>query len=51
MTSEERIAELERLLADKDRQIIELRDAIEALLAPAPSEYITTNITSQKREN
>jgi hypothetical protein len=28
------IAELERLIADKDRQIVELRDAIAALLRP-----------------
>lgn len=30
----ERVAELERLLADRDRQIAELRAAIEALMRP-----------------
>lgn len=44
-----RIAELERLLADRDRQIAELRSAIDALLQPAPSELLSANLTHPSR--
>lgn len=44
-----RIAELERLIADRDRQIAELRAAVDALLAPnKPPTNIWDQFTSQK---
>lgn len=50
MEPNERIAELERLLADKDRQIIELRAAIDVLLQPAPSELLAKNLDHPSRK-
>lgn len=37
------IAEQARCIADQQRQIIELRGAVDALLQPAPSELLAKN--------
>ena len=44
-----RIADLVREKADLERQNKELREAIDALLQPAPSELLSKNLTHPSR--
>jgi hypothetical protein len=46
----ETIAEQARCIADQQRQITELRAAVDALLQPAPSELLEKNMAHPSRQ-